>query len=56
MEKTTQTREKAGEAFARVRPEMRDLTAAALVEGARATFRWLLNRPRKAAEKEKKDV
>ena len=56
MTKTDDKRGKAAEAFDKVRPEVRDLTAVALVEGVRATFSWLLRRSPKRKEENRTDV
>jgi len=42
VSKSQQAKKKAGEAFEKVRPEVRDLTAAALVQGVRAAVGWLM--------------
>ena len=56
MTKSEESKRKAAEAFEKVRPEVRDLTAAALVEGMRATLFWLVGRTPKRKEEEQEDV
>ena len=52
MTKTEESKQKAAEAFNRVLPEVRDLTAAALVEGMRAALSWFVGRPTKRKEED----
>jgi hypothetical protein len=54
--KTDDKRGKAAEAFDKVRPEVRDLTAVALVEGMRATLSWLVGRSPKRKEEDQENV
>ena len=56
MTKADETKHKTTEAFEKVRPEVRDLTAAALVEGARAAIYWFVGRTAKTKDEEPNDV
>ena len=55
MSKSQQAKKKAGEAFEKVRPEVRDLTAAALVQGVRVALGWFVA-GRLSKSKEKQNV
>lgn len=50
MTKSEENKQKAAAAFDRVRPEVRDLTAAAVAEGVRAALSWFVGRKKEGKE------